>query len=675
MRIIDNPFYLLDVKATDDVDTIDNKAEDKAFMDEDNACKYENARIVLTSPNRRLDAEIRWFYNDCSKILKSIKQHKHINDSGLSFREKFIYYLDKLYDIDRDYFDNTYDYDGAIASVVSIIKVIDNSYRWMLDEDEIDFLLSNIDDARESAGISLVNDSCFVKESLLKLLDDSREALTCFMKKNDFRDIAKIVNIIAEEKIRSNIGAKNKKYSDVIEQMIIIYSDGIIKNELTSFQSKIFNLMEEAKDYNLESDLKELSDMVKVFDYYAQLIQLFLQDTGNSEKQSESNEIADGLRNLALYYSNEKGLSNLSKIINELIIEVFPELPNILALAQNDREHIDEIISFSKVKDAVTLVIEDLDDNIVLEQNSVAENQNYILANCCRWLQILDNTVNTVNVSVSEDKEDKYYLIAIAYLRLSSACTWGNFWQWALDYCLKGKKYAILANDKKLIDQFLADEKSYRDNLQIEAQEEAEKEAERKAMNYCASWGCNNEQSIYINVDEIRYKNGVTDYSIEFNDIEHVLMGSKIVERIIGDDYIQYILIMYTDKQCQYGMTLNIDNNSEVFNEILKRVWKSVGDKLMNNMLARLARGENIQFGNMHINDSGVWVNTSYGQHLYYWRELLVNMYQGDIIVYKKMDKTELDRVDLANVVDGRIAYIIMQIATEKRLDKISNEI
>lgn len=39
------------------------------------------------------------------------------------------------------------------------------------------------------------------------------------------------------------------------------------------------------------------------------------------------------------------------------------------------------------------------------------------------------------------------------------------------------------------------------------------------------------------------------------------------------------------------------------------------------------------------------------------------------------MDKTELDRVDLANVVDGRISYIIMQIATEKRLDKISNEI
>lgn len=229
MRISDNPFYLLDVKTTEDVDTIDDKAEDKAFMDEDNARTYENARTVLTSPNRRLDAEIRWFYNDCSKILKSIKQHKPINVSGLSFREKFIYYLDKLYDIDRDYFDNTYDYDGAIASVVSIIKVIDNSYRWMLDEDEIDFLLSNIDDARESAGISLVNDSYFVKESLVKLLEDSREALTYFMNNNDFRDIAKIVNTIAEEKIRFNIGAKNKKYSDVIEQMIIIYSDGIIK--------------------------------------------------------------------------------------------------------------------------------------------------------------------------------------------------------------------------------------------------------------------------------------------------------------------------------------------------------------------------------------------------------------------------------------------------------------
>ena len=111
MRIIDNPFYLLDVKITDDVNTIDDKAEMKAFVDEDNARKYENARIMLTSPNRRLDAEIRWFYNDCSKILKTFKQHSPLNDTGLSFREKYIYYLEQLYNIDRDYFDNSYNYD------------------------------------------------------------------------------------------------------------------------------------------------------------------------------------------------------------------------------------------------------------------------------------------------------------------------------------------------------------------------------------------------------------------------------------------------------------------------------------------------------------------------------------------------------------------------------------
>lgn len=458
MRIIDNPFYLLDVKITDDVNTIDDKAEMKAFVDEDNARKYENARIMLTSPNRRLDAEIRWFYNDCSKILKTFKQHSPLNDTGLSFREKYIYYLEQLYNIDRDYFDNSYDYDEAINYVVSVIKIIDNSYRWMLDEDEVDFLLSNIDDAREYAGISLVDDPNLIKESLLNLLNDSREALTFFMKENDFRDIAKIVNIIAKDKIESNIGAKNKNYSDVIEQMIIIYSDSIVKHELIAFQNKIFNLMDEAKDYNSENDLKALCDMVRLFDYYAQPIQLFLQDTGNSEKQSESNDIADGLRHLALYYSNEKGLTNLSKIINELIIEVFPELPSVLALAQDDKENIDEIISFTKVKDAVKVVIEDLDDNIVQEQNSVSLNQKYIVANCCRWLQILDNTANTIKVSASEDKEDKYYLVAIAYLRLSSACTWGECWQLALEYCLKGKEYAHLSNDKKLIGQYLENE-------------------------------------------------------------------------------------------------------------------------------------------------------------------------------------------------------------------------
>ena len=64
MRIENNPFYILEVTPYDSIETINQKAEDKAFMDDANERKYDDARLTLISPVKRLVAEIRWFYSD-----------------------------------------------------------------------------------------------------------------------------------------------------------------------------------------------------------------------------------------------------------------------------------------------------------------------------------------------------------------------------------------------------------------------------------------------------------------------------------------------------------------------------------------------------------------------------------------------------------------------------------
>ena len=63
MRLIDNPFKLLDVTPSDNVNIINQNAEDKAFMDDENERLYEDARTTLLSPTKRIAAEVGWIYD------------------------------------------------------------------------------------------------------------------------------------------------------------------------------------------------------------------------------------------------------------------------------------------------------------------------------------------------------------------------------------------------------------------------------------------------------------------------------------------------------------------------------------------------------------------------------------------------------------------------------------
>lgn len=56
MRLKDNPFNILGVGPDDDISTIAEAAEDKSFMDDENAAQYDAARLMLTSPQKRFEA-------------------------------------------------------------------------------------------------------------------------------------------------------------------------------------------------------------------------------------------------------------------------------------------------------------------------------------------------------------------------------------------------------------------------------------------------------------------------------------------------------------------------------------------------------------------------------------------------------------------------------------------
>jgi len=81
MDLNDNPFYLLKAKTTDDKRKL-LKLSEEALLNNDSS-KINSARLILSSPKRRISAECSWFLGEDNKnvdrILDSIKYKNKIN--------------------------------------------------------------------------------------------------------------------------------------------------------------------------------------------------------------------------------------------------------------------------------------------------------------------------------------------------------------------------------------------------------------------------------------------------------------------------------------------------------------------------------------------------------------------------------------------------------------------
>ena len=81
-----NPFYILEVMPNEKRGAIISKAEEKAFFADDNEC--EDAQAKLLNPEKRLSAELDWFFEvpveKIADIYNAIGASKEISIDGLT---------------------------------------------------------------------------------------------------------------------------------------------------------------------------------------------------------------------------------------------------------------------------------------------------------------------------------------------------------------------------------------------------------------------------------------------------------------------------------------------------------------------------------------------------------------------------------------------------------------
>lgn len=436
MEIKGNAFDVLGVTPEDDIASINEAADEKSWKDEANESMYEAARETLTNPRKRLQAEVPWFLKESNSAFSLMNEVQNCRGTDIRF-------------------------------VVQKIVALDDEYKQALQEESLDDIYIDIIISRKKAGISADIEQDDIEEALSQLLEEgAKAAIDTLLRKCSTREAAQIGNVIAKEMIQPGIGKYPKKYGDCIRFFIDLYNIKV-QNELDARSEQIKQDIKAAKVYTSVAQLSPLFQEIEWFDYLAQPLQLYFEDQGQAEKQSQSNEIAQKLRDLSLFYHNQKNLTNLSIAVTEKAMQVFEETPQMLQQFQEDIEILKQQVQVNPQEDnevpkrqvqvnpleELKIVLGQVALLVAREKGKEANNSMQIMNHKDQWIAALHRAAAKLSQLSPIERAAAAGVLAEVYYTLATACTWADMWDYAYIIAKEGLTYAMQSGDQEIISE------------------------------------------------------------------------------------------------------------------------------------------------------------------------------------------------------------------------------
>lgn len=437
MEIKGNAFDVLGVTPEDDIASINEAADEKSWKDEANESMYEAARETLTNPRKRLQAEVPWFLKESNSAFSLMNEVQNCRGTDIRF-------------------------------VVQKIVALDDEYKQALQEESLDDIYTDIIISRKKAGISADIEQDDIEEALSQLLEEgAKAAIDTLLRKCSTREAAQIGNVIAKELIQPGIGKYPKKYGDCIRFFIDLYNMKV-QNELDARSEQIKQDIEAAKVYTSVAQLSPLFQEIEWFDYLAQPLQLYFEDQGQAEKQSQSNDIAQKLRDLSLFYHNKKSLTRLSIAVTEKAMQVFEENPKMLQQFQEDAEILKQQVQVNPQEDnevpkcqvqvnpleeELKIVLGQVALLVAREKGKEANNSMQIMNHKDQWIAALHRAAAKLSQLSPIERAAAAGVLAEVYYTLATACTWADMWDYAYIIAKEGLTYAMQSGDQEIISE------------------------------------------------------------------------------------------------------------------------------------------------------------------------------------------------------------------------------
>lgn len=662
MRIENNPFYILEVTPYDSIETINQKAEDKAFMDDENERKYDDARLTLISPVKRLVAEIRWFYSDDRFDFKKFIENEMTFSSSEDF-DDFVYDLDigpysereqTLLFCEALYFISWFCVSECIINLDITYSNINS---------EIENFAMEINSSRRKAKITICKDESLIINEIKELFNDINEALNNIFNRFSDETIIKIAHEILDA------SDYYTEYGLVYERFINLYANKFTET-LKSYKNCIFDLVEDLDKFNTIDDLNELCSLLKKFDYIAKPLQVYASSRGQYDLQKESVDIGYRIRQFAMDVSEKNSSTEMALVIVNLELDLFTEQPKLYKLLKEDKAILEKYLKFYRLHANITNRIDELYDNIVMDDEHERQNYAYIRPR-------LDEYANAINdfrdkIMAVEFFESQFYasscdVIARLYYKFANVLTWAGMWQESLTYykialqwAMESKNNEFISLTKKRVNDVIKTIASINRKAQIESQY-------FKNITYEGEWGFLNKKKIKI-----------SPKGIEWNDRIYKLEKIKYVSWGILNKYINGIPTG-TDRIVKFGSdeySVRIDLGKNVYHKFIDCLWNAVAGKIIKNILENFRDGYDTGFGE-ELTDVGI----NYHEHkwfskdidrFYTWEQIRLNSYNGYFQI-ENLNGDVLLSFSYMEHYNTHMLETILSLAIKKRLTKLSD--
>lgn len=629
MDILQNPFYILNATMQDNRQRIIELAEEcSLFQDVD---KCTNARTTLTHPRNRLSAEIAWMpgtdpqhVNQLLKLLESPTRNL-LNLTGLTPLAQTNLFVSGLLHIAN----------SSKSNIIEWMLKISRTFEY-INPAEVHAILN---EERRKAGFSEIPDVSAVTEEIQNRRQYYRQTIKLVLEKLSAEERAETVTIAVES--ATNNG--ENRLPVLIEDTVASYEIGIqsfLEKEqriIEALDEKIRAVADvEDSEIILISTVNQLIEAVKNWDTLAQPIQVSKKKRG--EHHDPSFDLAWRARNLSIHLCNEYSKLDVALQLTIMLQEVFAEVPAIAERIGDDRKTLERRIraaaerkQFEKKEGNIKALMERL------RKAADAKNSDTILAPIVN--QLIQAIKSWAAISQPTQLNESNYRVALPVRELI-LYLWNKHGKLDLALQLTNVLLEVFAGvpeiDERLHEDLETLDKIAEERARLMEEAKRQEEKWRREITYEAEIGILFKNKVRISPEGIEWQGDQWDFNsitqLRWGGTRHSINGiptGTTYTIVFGNDF------NYTSIELR---------NKTVYNNVIDRLWRAVGIRLLTEYLEGWREGKTYKFDSAVISDHGVELErkrffSSNERVFCQWSELVIWNEPGTFCIGKNSER------------------------------------
>lgn len=431
-----NPFYILQVPMTATKSVINDKTDDFSFDHPEKEDAYENARNLLSNPQKRIAAEICWFPGmsraEDDNMRTALSAHRELKGP---FANDLIRMNALIYNLTCKSDDE----------MVMILAEIDRLYQNMSLED----VRIWINETRQQAKITVIQNIDMLRTDWKEIRNDVRSAVQSVVKEMRRERYTRFANELAKR----TFGRKD--FGVIIEDFFSTYQldmNAFImekKENIKHILPQISMNPSEAKIKHLETEIRPVAAILRP-------LSLMKGAKGINDNAIEL-EIYRSVNDMAVDYFRE-GKDKVSLSLLQLLQGAFSyieplkkQIENDIAIVQEQIDGNQSTIVFEEADRALQEILDEEEKKLYFEDGHSTAIMNFYRNEFCGCYQKVVKEFLDRQGYRSDEYMVVCYGAAVIYRKMAVSLTWADQFDLATDLLKKALQYAKKSEDQELI--------------------------------------------------------------------------------------------------------------------------------------------------------------------------------------------------------------------------------